>query len=49
MDLDDIELLIEERGFYSILLDFELSELDVLIALDELGMINLEFYYEDEE
>lgn len=49
MDLDDIEELLESRGFDSILVDFELTKADVLIVLDELGMINLEFYYADED
>jgi len=49
MDLDDIEELLDSLGFDQILMDFELSEADVLIVLDELQMINLEGYLDESE
>jgi hypothetical protein len=49
MELDDIEELLDSLGFDQILMDFELSEADVLIVLDELQMINLEGYLDESE
>ena len=49
MDLEEIEELLESLGFDQILADFELSEADVLIILDELQMINLDGYLDESE
>lgn len=49
MDLEEIEELLDSFGFDQILDDFELSEADVLIILDELQMINLDGYLDEAE
>ena len=49
MDLEEVEELLDCFGFDQILEDFELSEADVLIILDELQMINLEGYLDEAE
>lgn len=41
MDEDDIKDLIEQYGFDNILLFFNMTEVDVLVALDDSGYIRL--------
>jgi hypothetical protein len=41
MDEDDIKNLIEQYGFDNILLFFNMTEVDVLVALDDSGYIRL--------
>ena len=49
MELDDIEELLDSLGFDQILMDFDLTEAEVLLVLDELQMINLEGYLDEAE
>jgi len=49
MELDDIEELLDSLGFDQILMDFDLTEAEVLLVLDELQMINLEGYLDESE
>jgi hypothetical protein len=49
MELDDIDLLLHSLCFDQILMDFDLTEAEVLLVLDELQMINLEGYLDEDE
>jgi hypothetical protein len=49
MDLEEIEELLGSLCFDQILMDFDLTEAEVLLVLDELQMINLEGYLDEDE